>query len=268
LFARNNGGSNGGAVYFDVNVLNPAGITVRSLEINTNDTVAFTLDVYTGPATWVGNTTNMGLWTIVASGAGVGQGANNPTPVDISDFNLSPGPIAIAIVVGPTIGHDYTNGNGANQFYSNVDLEISLGGASNVPFAGTAFSPRVWNGTICYDPPAECWLMAGLRPTAMPIGNDTLLVEPLAMFEMSTVQLPVINVPNQPGLIGVSVYVQGFLYNPLYYPTDPIKLSAGIEFKIGVETKTYGVGSGLGMWPIGSIVAQPGGKIEIDFSLP
>ena len=35
LFAQNNGGNPGGAVYFDINVTNPAGITIEKLFTNT-----------------------------------------------------------------------------------------------------------------------------------------------------------------------------------------------------------------------------------------
>ena len=34
--------------------------------------------------------------------------------------------------------------------YSNADLSLVLGSATNVPFTAPVFSPRVWNGTIYY----------------------------------------------------------------------------------------------------------------------
>ncbi len=267
LFARNNGGGFGGAVYFDVNVLNPNGIKVTSLETNTFETVAFTVEVYTTPATSVGNQTNAALWTLVATGSATGMGGDVPTPIDVTDFGLAPGTHGIAIVMGPTAGHDYTNGDGSNQFHADSNLEISLGSASNAAFTGNIFDPRVWNGTICYEEQVECWLVAGINPTNIQLGGDTLLVQPLLMVWMTLTNLPVIDVPPAPGLIGTSVYVQGLLYNPAMFPADPLRLSQGLEFNIGTHTTPYGTGSGLSLWAIGSVVAQPGGRIEIDFSI-
>ncbi len=99
LYARNNGGSFGGAVYFDVNVLNPGGIIVTSLDTNTTETGPDSLTVYITPGTSVGNETNMAVWTEAGSGSFTGQGADNPTPVDIGDFSLPMGNYGVAIVM-------------------------------------------------------------------------------------------------------------------------------------------------------------------------
>src|SRR5262249_22565328 len=56
----------------------------------------------------------------------------------------------IAVVADPAITLHYTNGNGSNQNYSNANLALFLGSATNVPFTAPVFSPRVWNGTIYY----------------------------------------------------------------------------------------------------------------------
>jgi hypothetical protein len=45
----------------------------------------------------------------------------------------------------------YTNGTGSNQIYSNADLTMSNGSATNTFLVGgTVNTPRVWNGTINY----------------------------------------------------------------------------------------------------------------------
>src|SRR5687768_16357954 len=44
---------------------------------------------------------------------------------------------------------NYTNGNGANQFYTNGDVALSLGSTANTPW-GAPFSPRVFNGYVTY----------------------------------------------------------------------------------------------------------------------
>ena len=102
--------------------------------------------------TSVGNETNMALWTQVATGSGTGAGLDMPTHVTFQTrSSLTAGTLyGIAVVADPTITLNYTNGTGSNQNYSNADLSLVLGSATNVPFTAPVFSPRVWNGTIYY----------------------------------------------------------------------------------------------------------------------
>ena len=64
MYARNNGGGLGGAIYFDLTVTNPNGITVTSLDTNTAETVSFGLDLYVASGSHAGNETNAGAWTL------------------------------------------------------------------------------------------------------------------------------------------------------------------------------------------------------------
>jgi len=150
IFVSNNGGSPGGMNYFDADVTNA--LTVTSLDVNTSAAAGnnVSIEVYTIPGTSVGNETNMALWTSVGIGNGVSNGTDVPTPVDVSDFSLAPGQYGIGIRIYNGALR-YTNGTGTNQFFSNADLSLTLGTASNVPFTAGIFSPRVWNGTVYYD---------------------------------------------------------------------------------------------------------------------
>lgn len=151
LFARNNSGALGGAVYFDVTVAaNP--LTVTAFDTNTAETVSFGWEVYTRLGGGMGQHL-AGDWVLVATGNGRGMGIDVPSPVALNaSFNLDANTFyGMALVMGPEAGHDYTNGNGSNQDYANGDLALRLGDGSNAPFGGSAFSPRVWNGTIYYD---------------------------------------------------------------------------------------------------------------------
>ena len=156
LFAANNGGRDGGAVYFDLTTGSNS-ITVTGFETNTgNSSGTFGFKVYTTPGTSVGNQVNLGVWTSVATGVGTAMGQNNASPVTLnSSFQLSANTTyGIALVLNGPEGdadHDYTNGTGANQNYSNGDLSLAFGSATNSPFTGGVFSPRVWNGTIIYE---------------------------------------------------------------------------------------------------------------------
>lgn len=151
-FASNNGGSSGWVNMFDVDVLSSTGLVVTSLEVNISSSVntPFTIDVYTIPNTYVGNDGNAAAWTKVSSGAGTAVGRDMPTPVDVTDFVLSPGTQGLAIhYMGPSMA--YTNGTGNNQTYRNNEIELNLGLVRAGFFTGTTFTPRVWNGTIYYN---------------------------------------------------------------------------------------------------------------------
>lgn len=170
LYARNNNGSLGGAVYFDATVgANP--LSVTGFDTNLQTLVSsFTLTVWTRPGTHVGFTGSSAGWTQVGTGTGVGAALNSPSAVTLNTpFTLGPGLSGIALVVSANTNHAYTNGTGSNQNYSNADLALALGSASNVAFSGTAFSPRVWNGTIYYNVVPEPATMAILGLGVLPL---------------------------------------------------------------------------------------------------
>lgn len=151
IFTSGNNGSPGGAVYFDITV-GPADIDIDAIDINTADTGAFTMDVYTKTGTYVGSETNQSAWTLSSTATGTSAGQNNPsnavlaTPITLS-ANTTYG---MALVLDANHSHYYTNGTGSNQNFSNDDLALALGAASNTPFSGAVFSPRIFNGTIHY----------------------------------------------------------------------------------------------------------------------
>jgi subtilisin-like proprotein convertase family protein len=152
LFGSNNGGAQGGAVYFDVTV-GPEDINVIDLDLNTADAGGFTVEVYSLVGTYVGNEGNAGAWTLSATGTGTGAGIDVPSNAVLdAPITLTAGTTyGMALVLDAGHGHSYTNGDGSNQNFSNADLSIQLGAASNVPFDGSPFSPRVWNGNINYE---------------------------------------------------------------------------------------------------------------------
>jgi len=159
-FANNNGGSAGGAVYFDITVTQS--ISIAQLQVNTGSAQT-AISVYTVPGTYLGNEGNAGAWTLVAEddGLGIGNGAGAQSQVDlVTPFSLAPGTYGMCLVgdnftTGITMAHAYTNGTGANQNHVSGDgvITLDLGAATNVPFTGNVFSPRVWNGVICSSGP-------------------------------------------------------------------------------------------------------------------
>ncbi|RZV50973.1 MAG: PEP-CTERM sorting domain-containing protein [Pseudomonadales bacterium] len=154
LFGANNGGSEGGAVYFDLTVGANA-ITITGLDTNTEENGVFNgFEFYTTSAgsSAFGNEGNAGAWTLQTTGTLNANGLDNASPVNLmSSVLLSAGTTyGIALVMPGQAGHDYTNGTGGNQNYSNADLSLAFGSADNFPFTGGAFNPRVWNGSIYY----------------------------------------------------------------------------------------------------------------------
>ena len=157
IFDSNNGGANGGAVFFDITV-GPSDLTISDLDLNTDEGGAFTVDMFTLVGTFVGNETDPAPWSLSATGSGTASGTiNTPsnavldTPVTL----LANTTYGVALVLDATHGHSYS-GTGTNPApgmpsYSNGDLTLSLGAGQNTPFSSAPFNPRIWNGTLNYE---------------------------------------------------------------------------------------------------------------------
>ncbi|MCP5042131.1 MAG: hypothetical protein GY944_13960 [bacterium] len=175
----------------------------------------------------------MAVWTEAGSGSFTGQGANNPTPVDIGDFSLPMGNYGVAIVMGSSTGHDYTNGNGVNQLHANADLSISAGTASNVPFTGGIFNPRVWNGTIYYSGAGNSEESYGLFGSGCPGSNG--------LTPALTAPPPVINA-------NWTVTASDLAPNSIafvLYGTSKTKLANGLPLPFDLSTLGTGAGCSL-----------------------
>lgn len=149
-FASNNVGSVGGMVFFDLQVMHPAGITVKQLDIHTTSS-AGELRVYSAPGSYLGIAASPAAWNQVATAGIDAAGLNQPTVVCLgAGFFLPFGNHALALS-GETLSMRYTAGATVPLAYSNAELTLTAGAASSVPFGGAQFSPRVWNGNVHYD---------------------------------------------------------------------------------------------------------------------
>jgi PKD repeat protein len=150
IFTGGNGltGANCGNM-FKVTVINPDGIKITSVDINSRlaATTATGCDVWITPKDHVGNNT-AGLWVKVATGTGVSAGGLTATNIDVTDFYLAPGAYGMWVSVH-TGGIHYTTGNGPNQIYQNCDLRINAGWGI-CAIGGGFNNPRVWNGGLHY----------------------------------------------------------------------------------------------------------------------
>jgi hypothetical protein len=151
LFAANNGGNTGGAIYFDVEVK----LKTTLLALDTNFDAAVGSPV--GLEIWVtedgraGKLGDQSLWELVArdDGSATSAGDDQPTRINLEKaLKLNPGRYGVALVAVGT-GHSYTNGA---RTIADGFLAIEAGEASNVPFDGSPFSPRIWNGRLIYGP--------------------------------------------------------------------------------------------------------------------
>lgn len=154
-FMSNNGGSAGGAIYFDIDVQNPTEVVSLLTHYDAPAGSSVGMEIYTTPGTHVGSENDPMAWTLVAmdNGTATSAGSGMPTTIDLAGpLLLTPGTIGIALVAIGS-GHDYTNGIGTNQTYTSPDGNITTmhGSATNTPFTGAIFQPRVWNGRLCAD---------------------------------------------------------------------------------------------------------------------
>ncbi len=95
-------------------------------------------------------------------------------------------------------------------------------------------------------------LFAG-APGEFDIGErDFLLLNPGTVFYMSDViqtVTPILQIPNWSALHGIRIYAQVIMFNDHVFPTDPVKVSNGIEITLGgTDPVSYGLGTGLSLW--------------------
>ena len=144
------GGNGSDGNMFDITNNGSDDLTIISFEVNL-DAGTHTVEVYytTSASTYVGNETNSSAWTLLGSETVTSSGSNTMTEVNISGLTLSPSEskgLYVTVTGGQAM--NYTNGTST---WSDGTLFIDLdpGVGKSYPFAST-FSPRQWNGTICY----------------------------------------------------------------------------------------------------------------------
>ncbi|MFN3241557.1 MAG: hypothetical protein ACE37K_08595 [Planctomycetota bacterium] len=151
-----NQGNPGGAVY--LNMTCNTVVTWDQLEYVSSDASPAgnsSFEIYFGPSQWQGNVANQGPWILIGQSAPVaiaggvdetvvgvisGAGANTGT------VTFAPGTYGIALVA---TGHSWGYQNGTFNF-SDPNVSITTGGASNAPFTLPTFQPRSVNGNLTY----------------------------------------------------------------------------------------------------------------------
>ncbi len=132
---------------FDVKALNSITITGFALNLEFTGTV----EVYYKVGTWVGFDTNASAWTKLGSQYVTGAGLGVPTTLSVGGLTIPAGQtygLYITATSHSSCSMQYTNGT---TDYQNTDLIIYHGAGKSYPF-GATFTPRIWNGTIYYQP--------------------------------------------------------------------------------------------------------------------
>lgn len=153
--APNNGLSTGASVYFDLEVLNPAGISIGAIDVfGSVLNTPFTVDMYVKHGTYVGAEATATEWALVNTGSGTSASANTlPSLVSFPQAQyLPPGVHGIKLLYNGT-GPRYQNLT-ANTTVGNGDLSLTVGISRSTtvanPFGGTNTLLRAWSGTIYY----------------------------------------------------------------------------------------------------------------------
>jgi hypothetical protein len=161
-FANNNGGGAGGAVYFTLTA-GSVDVTVTNLDFHFSSAAGSvgSIDIYTTPGTHAGNELNMALWANVAScPIAASNAAGTPTNGVLSAplVILAGTSIGVAYTDSAvTLAHAYTSGTAPFPLsYVGCALTLDAGTASNTPFSGGLFSPRVVNTTVHYAVAGVC----------------------------------------------------------------------------------------------------------------
>ena len=157
VFASNNGGAIGGAIYMDLTVTNS--VYLSELDVNTNQGAGaeLNLTVYRTAlgGTYAGNETNTAVWSPVSHGRGIADAADMPSRMTLDHpILLSPGTYGLAIVA-QDFAHRYTNGS---NLYNDANVSLTTGTATNSPFTGSVFTPRTGNVELYYKQPTDPWV--------------------------------------------------------------------------------------------------------------
>jgi hypothetical protein len=157
------GGTPNLGLFFDMQVLNPGGVTVCGLTDMTHTGFGpYTVSVYITPDTYVGKDTTASLWRLVGTGPGVMNGGSSTAPsiqqiVLDAPFHLPQGNYGVAIyhtVVLPAQNYLVYHSNVQGPF-ANADLSFHSNPAApgiyrTQLFAGSSASPRQWKGSFHY----------------------------------------------------------------------------------------------------------------------
>ena len=255
LMSAGNRGNNGGTIFFDLDVGANA-LTFTDFFVNTDASIGSDLEilVYTTAvgSTFAGNEITPGAWTQVAIAPnGISAGPDNPTHMVfdvpfVLDANTTQGVAIELFHFGTGVGHRYTNGTGANQVYSNADLRLTAGSATNGLFGPSLFNPRVFNGWLFYDggtagctnpppPPPKPLPCDAVEIVSMTVPSSQIEMDSLALGPVDVATLNAAGIPGPADLCRVEA-PDNPSTAPGVYNTNSVALGNGLARVSGVIT--------------------------------
>lgn len=245
LFQGTNTGIAGWGLFFDVDVTTEKGLVITALETNVAESaLPATVEIYVCPETYVGNERNVPIWQRAAIATGTAAGLDNPTLVTLSPpLALQPGSYGLALY-HQGITPRYTNGNGSNQEFVNVDVGIHCGIVLTGLFNGFTFSPRVWNGSLLYQVPPNAAAMRAYGSGCTGSNGAPVLARASGSWPKlgTTLQLELSRLPTTSGgfslLLGTSSTLWGTL--PLPFDLTPLGMT-GCTALVGIEASLFGI---------------------------
>lgn len=141
--------SHDGAVYFDLTVQNELQIDRLDLNLHSPLGTNGTIEVLVRPGTWLDHVQEPGDWVVVASGACVAAGVDQPSPCWLSaPIGLPPGHYGIALhCVGVMPNYNFAFGL---RSFANADLTLTGGGSAMQCLQTPPFVYRVFSGSLHY----------------------------------------------------------------------------------------------------------------------
>jgi hypothetical protein len=158
-FANDSSGAVGGAIYFELECFDPFGVFITNLNLNFAGPggAAGSISLYVKAGGLQPHTSPDWVGPLSLGNVGSTMPAGTPTNVGLApSFQLGFGcKLGIAIVANG-IAHAYTDATALPTTYSTSQLQLTVGGASNVPFAGALIAPRLANISIPYTQGGVC----------------------------------------------------------------------------------------------------------------
>jgi hypothetical protein len=146
---------------FDINVTNPSGVTICSLEVTpymatpvVGTPMTCTIWVTDAPGGYLANHTNAAVWRQVATGTGTYAGGTLGAPIPVAMALSNPiyvpfGTFGMAVHITAGTGIAYTSLT-TQTSYVGPDFTIVAGNGKSAPFNATANNPRAFNGRFHY----------------------------------------------------------------------------------------------------------------------
>jgi hypothetical protein len=112
----------------------------------------------------------------------------------------------------------------------------------------------------------DAYVVLGTASAAIPLlGDDVLYTEPAAIWPISFASGFGLDIPNDPGLVGVQAILQVGLLDPVLFPSDPLRTSNALLVTVGVGVANQGLTHGLELFA--QTPPAPGTSFQLGFRL-